>query len=97
MLVNEMPFQYNLRHGAPYDIVDKGNGKHYFVDLKNAKVVAKRDDSGLFLLPLRAADGTTYELRWRIDGEFDKYIGSTPRIPLSRPPQPFHLKEVQPR
>lgn len=97
LLVNELHFQYNLRNGTPYDIQDKGNGKHYFVDLANAKVNAIGDDSALFTLPLRSRDGKTYLLRWRMDGEFDKYLGSTPKIPLSRPAEPFHLKEVQPK
>lgn len=98
MLVHEFPFQYDLRRGKPYKVVvDEGNGKHYFVDVRHAKVISRPDDSGLLFLPLRSPDGNTYILKWRIDGEFDTYVGSTPHIPLSRPPEPFHLKEVQPK
>ena len=95
MLVNELHFQYNLRHGVPYDVIDKGNGRRYFVDLEHANVTARSDDSEIFVLPLHGCDGITYLLRWRIDGEFDRYIGSTPQIPLSRAAEPFHLKETR--
>ena len=97
MLVNEFHFQYNFRHGQPYDVLDKGNGAHYFVDLSHARVVSRPGPSDLFTLPLKAErDGKTYILRWRIDGEFDTYAGSTPRIPLTRAPTPFQLKVVRP-
>jgi hypothetical protein len=96
MLVNEAYLQYNFRHGRPYDVLDKGNGVHYFVDLSHARLVSRPDDSGTFTLPLRAHDGKTYVLKWRIDGEFDTYVGSTPHIPLTRTPGPPHFKEVQP-
>jgi len=94
MLANEVHLQYTFRHGQPCD-VDNGNGTRYFVDLSHARLMSRPDDSGSFTLPLRSEDGRTYVLKWRIDGEFDSYIGSTPHIPLTRAPGPFHLKEMQ--
>jgi hypothetical protein len=71
--------------------IDKSNGRQYVVEMSKARIISSDGDSGIFELPLRAQnDARTYFLRWRIDGEFDRYIGSTPHIPLSRPPKPFH-------
>lgn len=80
MLANELRFQVHSSDGAPYEVTDK-NGSRYFVDLQDVQIVRRPDDSGFFVLPLRSQNGTTYKLRWRIHGEFDKYMGSSPVLP----------------
>lgn len=80
MLMMDLHFYYNLRHERPYDVVNIRTGTHYFVDVTDAQLITDGNDNGLFSLPLHDQSGRKYLLRWRIAGEFDKYLGSTPPL-----------------
>ncbi len=80
MLGNELHLFYNFRHGKPYDVVDARTGKHYFVDVRHALLKTNSNDTGMFYLTLTDRASRRYILRWKIVGEFDKYLGSSPNF-----------------
>jgi len=84
MLADELHFRLNFGHD-PYDVVDPTTNRHYFVDFTRAVLTASSEDRGDFYLPLRDRPGDKYVLHWTVQGEFDRYEGSTPPLPTPAP------------
>lgn len=60
---------------VPVTVRDAKTGLIGTIDYGDAMVLSADGDSGTFVVPIRLTDGRWAVLLWKLEGEFDTYLG----------------------